>query len=203
MESNTENSRILTSGSLQFEATLMKKFPLKIKSLGTVFLTFLILGLLVGPIFAQEQPKKFLLLKRGSKQKSQIRFYPGENITYKSKKIGYFVTDKLVNLDTEYLYFSENILKPSDILAIDIQTKDPRNRTLNYLTQLSIGAGTMISGLEGVNSLIQQGKLEISTGIAKASALLIGSGLALLPLRYKRFTLSDKNRVQLVILGIE
>ena len=184
-------------------AKLMNQPSLKTKRAGTVFLTLLILGLFVGPILAQEQAKKFLLLKRGSNQKTQIRFYPGETITYKSKKIGYFVTDQIVNLDTEYIYLSENILNPSDIVAIDVQRKDPRNRTLNNLTQLSIGAGAMIFGLEGVNSLMQKGELEISNGVSKASALLIGTGLALLPLRYKTFTLSDKNRVQLVILEIE
>jgi len=61
----------------------------------------------------------------------------------------------------------------------------------------------MIFGLEGVNNLIQKGELEISNGVSKASDLLIGTGLALLPLRYKTFTLSDKNKVQLVILEIE
>jgi len=181
----------------------MKKVCSKFAVIGTAVLTLLLIGLFAQPIHAQEQPKKFLLLKRGSKQNSQIRFYPGENITYKSNKIGYFVTDKIVDLDTEYLYLGENILTPSDILAIDIQRKDPRNRTLNNLKQLSLGAGAMIIGLEGVNSLIQQGELEISTGVAKASALLIGTGLALLPLRYKTFTLSQKNRLQLVLLEIE
>jgi hypothetical protein len=181
----------------------MNQASLNAKRVVTVILTLLILGLFVGPILAQEQPRKFLLLKRGSNQKSQIRFYPGETITYKSKKIGYFVTDVIVNLDTEYLYLSENILKPSDIVAVDVRNKDPRNRTLNNLTQLSLGAGAMIFGLEGVNSLIKQGEFKINTGVAKASALLIGTGLALLPLRYKTFTLSDKNKVQLVILEIE
>jgi hypothetical protein len=181
----------------------MNQPSLKTKRAGMVFLTLLILGLFVGPIFAQEQAKKFLLLKRGSNQKTQIRFYPGETITYKSKKIGYFVTDVLVNLDTEYLYLSENILNPSDIVAIDVRKKDPRNRTLNNLTQYSIKAGALIFGLEGVNSLIQQGEFKISNGVAKVSALLIGTGLALLPLRYKTFTLSDKNKVQLVLLEIE
>ena len=181
----------------------MNKPSLKTKRAGTVFLTLLILGLFVGPILAQEQSKKFLLLKRGSNQKTQIRFYPGETITYKSKKIGFFVTDILVNLDTEYLYLSENVLKPSDILAIDVQRKDPRNRTLKNLTALSLGAGSMIIGLEGINNLTQKGQLKISAGVAKASALLLGTGLALLPLRYKIFTLSDKNKLQLVLLEIE
>lgn len=181
----------------------MKKVRSKFIVIGTAVLTLLLIGLFALPIHAQEQPRKFLLLKRGSNRKTQLRFYPGETITYKSKKIGYFVTDILVNLDTEFLYLSENILKPSDILAIDIQRKDPRNRTLNNLTVLSLGAGSMIIGLEGINSLTQKGQLKISAGVAKASALMIGTGLALLPLRYKTFTLSDKNKVQLVLLEIE
>jgi hypothetical protein len=181
----------------------MKKVRSKFIVIGTAVLTILLIGLFALPIHAQEQPRKFLLLKRGSNQKTQLRFYPGETITYKSKKIGYFVTDILVNLDTEFLYLSENILKPSDILAIDIRRKDPRNRTLNNLTVLSSGAGSMIIGLEGINSLKQQGQLKISAGVAKASALLLGTGLALLPLRYKTFTLSGKNKVQLVLLEIE
>ena len=181
----------------------MKKVRSKFTVIGTAVLTILLIGIFALPIHAQEQPRKFLLLKRGSNQKTQIRFYPGETITYKSKKIGYFVTDILVNLDTEYLYLSENVLKPSDILVIDVQLKDPRNRTLKNLTALSLGAGTMILGLEGINNLTQKGQLKISAGVAKASALLLGTGLALLPLRYKTFTLSDKNKVQLVLLEIE
>ena len=181
----------------------MKKVRSKFIVIGTAVLTILLIGLFALPIHAQEQPRKFLLLKKGSNQKTQLRFYPGETITYKSKKIGYFVTDILVNLDTEFLYLSENILKPSDILSIDVKRKDPRNRTLNNLTVLSLGAGSMVIGLEGINSLTQQGQLKISAGVAKASALLLGTGLALLPLRYKTFTLSNKNKVQLVLLEIE
>lgn len=173
------------------------------KQLGTVLLTLLFVGLMARPLLAQEQPRKFLLLKRGSNQKSQIRFYPGEDITYKSKKIGYFVTDRIVNLDTEYLYLSENILNPSDIVAIDIRAKDPRNRTLNNLTNLSLGAGTMAIALEGINNLYRQGKLQFSPGVVKTSAILLGTGFGLLPLRYKTFTLSDKNKLQLVLLEIE
>jgi hypothetical protein len=90
----------------------MKKVRSKFTVIGTAVLTIFLIGLFTLPIHAQEQPRKFLLLKRGSNQKSQIRFYPGETITYKSKKIGYFVTDILVNLDTEFLYLRENILKP-------------------------------------------------------------------------------------------
>ena len=181
----------------------MNRIASIIKQLGTVLLTLLVIGLMATPLLAQEQPRKFLLLKRGSNQKSQIRFYPGEDITYKSKKIGYFVTDRIVNVDTEYLYLSENILNPSDIVAIDIREKDPRNRTLNNLTNLSLGAGTMAIALEGINNLYRQGKLQFSPGVVKTSAILLGTGFGLLPLRYKTFTLSDKNKLQLVLLEIE
>ncbi len=173
------------------------------KQLAAVILTLLLFGLMATSLLAQDQPKKFLLLKRGTNQKSQIRFYPGEDITYKSKKIGYFVTDRIVNLDTEYLYLTENILSPSDILEIDIRRKDPRNRTLNNLTSLSLGAGTMAIALEGINSLYQQRKLQFSPGLIKTSAILLGTGFGLLPLRYKIFTLSDRNKLQLVLLEIE
>lgn len=173
------------------------------KQLAAVILTLLLFGLMATSLLAQDQSKKFLLLKRGTNQKSQIRFYPGEDITYKSKKIGYFVTDRIVNLDTEYLYLTENILSPSDILEIDIRRKDPRNRTLNNLTSLSLGAGTMAIALEGINSLYQQRKLQFSPGLIKTSAILLGTGFGLLPLRYKTFTLSDRNKLQLVLLEIE
>lgn len=173
------------------------------KQLAPVLLTLLLFGLMATSLLAQEQPKKFLLLKRGFNQKSQIRFYPGEDITYKSKKIGYFVTDRIVNLDTEYLYLTENILNPSDILEIDIRRKDPRNRTLNNLTSLSLGAGTMAIALEGINSLYQQRKLQFSPGLIRTSAILLGTGVGLLPLRYKTFSVSDRNKLQLVLLEIE
>ena len=173
------------------------------KQLAAVILTLLLFGLMATSLLAQDQSKKFLLLKRGTNQKSQIRFYPGEDITYKSKKIGYFVTDRIIKLDTEYLYLTENILSPSDILEIDIRRKDPRNRTLNNLTSLSLGAGTMAIALEGINSLYQQRKLQFSPGLIKTSAILLGTGFGLLPLRYKTFTLSDRNKLQLVLLEIE
>lgn len=169
----------------------------------TLGITFLAAMLLAVNSLAQDLPKEFLLLKRGSQQKSQLRYYPGEYLTYQSNKIGYFVTDKILDVDTEFIYLSENILKPSDIVAIDIQDKDPRNRTLSNLTRLFLGAGTMIMALEAVNSLHQQGQIQISSGVATASALLVGTGLALRPLRYKTFTLSEKNRLQLVLLEIE
>ena len=142
-------------------------------------------------------------MKRGANQKTQIRFYPGESITYKSKKLGYFITDQIVSLDTEFIYLTENILSPTDIEAVDIRNKDPRNRTLKNLTGLFIGAGSLLLGVEAVNSIYQQGNFSIDDGVAASSALLIGSGLALLPIRYKTFRQKGKNRIQILIMRID
>lgn len=151
----------------------------------------------------QAQSKDFLLIKRGGNQKTQLRFYPGENITYKSKKLGYFVTDQIISLDTDYIYLTENILSPSDILEVDILNKDQRNRTLRNLTALFLGAGGILLTVEAVNSVYQQDQLRIDGGVAITSGILMGTGLALLPLRYKTFKNTTGFGIQIIIMQIE
>ena len=153
--------------------------------------------------FPQSPAKDFILLKRGSNQKTQIRFYPGEFLTYKSSKLGYFITDKIVNLDTEYIYLTENILRPADIEAIDIRNKDPRNRTLKNLTGLFIGGGSLLLSVESVNSLYQEGRLSVDGGVASISGILVATGLALLPVRYKTFRQKKDNRIQILIMRMD
>lgn len=152
------------------------------------------LGLQLG---AQAQSKDFLLLKRGSNQKTQIRFYAGEDLTYQSRKFGYFITDQIVRIDKDYIYLTENILAPADIEAIEIRNKDPRNRTLRNLNALFLGAGAILLAVELVNSG------GISEGVGITSGILVGTGLAMIPLRYKIFKNEGKNRIQLVIMTFE
>ena len=152
---------------------------------------------------AQAQSKDFILVKRGGNQKTQLRYYPGENITYKSKKLGYFVTDQIVSLDKDFIYLTENILSPADIVELDVRNKDPRNRTLRNLTALFIGAGSILLTVEVVNGLYQEGEFEIDQGVAITSGILIGTGLALLPLRYKSFKNTTGFGIQIIILTME
>lgn len=149
------------------------------------------------------QSTDFILLKRGANQKTQIRFYPGEQITYKSKKLGYFITDKIVKLETDFIYLEENILKPADIVEIDIRNKDPRNRTLRNLTALFIGSGSILLTVEAVNSIYQRDALRIDEGVAITSGILIGTGLALLPLRYKTFKNTSGYGVQIILMRMD
>ncbi len=160
----------------------------------------LFLSLTIG---AQAQSRDFILLKNGRNQKSQMRFYPGEEITYKSKKLGYFVTDQIVNLDKDFIYLTENILSPSDILEVDIRDKDSRNRTMRSLTALFLGAGGILLAVEAGNSIYHQGQLEIDEGVAITSGILIGTGLALLPVRYKTFKNSSGYGIQIILMRMD
>lgn len=162
-----------------------------------------ILFLFAGCLSSFGQTTDFILLKRGTNQKTQIRFNPGEEITYKSKKLGYFVTDMIVNLDKDFIYLSENILSPSDILEVDIRRKDSRNSTLKNMNALLLGAGILLVSVEMVNSLYQNGDLEVSDGVAVTSGILLGTGLALLPLRYKTFKQKDRNKIQIILMRME
>jgi hypothetical protein len=132
-----------------------------------------------------------------------MRFYPGEEITYKSKKLGYFVTDQIINLDKDFIYLTENILSPADIVEVDIRDKDSRNRTMRNLTALFIGAGGILLTAEAVNSIYQQHELSIDSGVAITSGILIGTGLALLPVRYKTFKNTSGYGIQIILTQIE
>lgn len=167
------------------------------KNLLTLFLFFGLSFLCSG------QSKDFILLKRGAKQKTQIRFYPGEEITYKSKKLGYFVTDQIVNIDKDFIYLTENILSPEEILEIDIYAKDPRNKTLRNLTALFLGAGSILISVETLNNLINTGELQVNEGVAITSGFLFATGLAMVPLRYKTFKQEKRNRIQLILKPID
>ena len=179
------------------------KFSSRLLFAKTILILSILMGLFFSEGMAQDKPKDFILLKRGVSQKSQIRYYPGEMITYKSKKLGYFVTDKIVKLDTEFIYLTENILKPEDILEIDIRNKDPRNRTLSNLTGLFLGAGGLLLTVDVINSLYQTGELSLDSGVAVTSGALLATGLTLATLRYKTFKHEGRSRIQILILTMD
>ncbi|NVJ85567.1 MAG: hypothetical protein HWE15_04635 [Algoriphagus sp.] len=165
------------------------------------FLLFLICFIWIG--FASAQSSDFLLLKRGSNLKSQIRYYPGEQITYKSKKLGYFVTDVIKEFSTDYIYMSENIISPNDILEIDIQNKDKRNARLKALNFLVLGSGLMLLSVDAINSIYQQGELTIDREVGIIGGILVGTGIALLPVRYKTFKNTGRNKLQIILMRMD
>lgn len=163
----------------------------------------ILLLFLVISTSAFSQGKDFLLLKRGANQKSHIRYYAGEEITYLSKKLGYYVTDIITEFDTDFIYLSENIISPEDILEINIRNKDPRNRSLRSLNSLFLGAGFILITVETINSFYQKNTFEIDSGVGLTSAILIGTGLALLPVRYKTFKHKGSNKIQIILMRMD
>lgn len=160
--------------------------------------TVLLLLFLSFSSLAFGQSTDFLLLKRGTNTKSQIRYYPGEQITYKSAKLGYYVTDVIKEFKDNYVYLSENILSVDDIEEVDIRKKDRRNGTLKGFNALILGAGVILLSVESINSIYHEGELSVDKGVGITSGILIGTGLAMLPLRYKTFKHQGRNRIQII-----
>ncbi|MBN3519629.1 hypothetical protein JYB62_06395 [Algoriphagus lutimaris] len=159
--------------------------------------------LITLPLLVQAQSRDFILLKRGANQKSQIRYYPGEEITYKSKKIGYYITDVIEKVDQDYIYMTENIISPMDIEEIDIRRKDKRNGTLRAFNSLVLGAGIILISVDMINSLYHDGEVTVDKGVGITSGILLATGLAMLPLRYKTFKHQGRNHIQIIMMRME
>lgn len=154
-------------------------------------------------ILSHAQSTDFVLLKRGANQKSQIRYYPGDEITYKSKKIGYFVTDVIEKIEQDYIYMSENIISPLDIEEIDVRQKDKRNRTLGAFNSLILGAGIILISVDMINSIYHNGEISVDKGVGVTSGILLATGLAMLPLRYKTFKHKGRNHIQIILMRMD
>lgn len=144
--------------------------------------------------------QKFLLLQKGSNQKTRLKYEIGENITYKSKTNDFFITDKIVDIQNDILVLTENVLRPEDIVSIDILRKDPRNSTLKNLSALGMAGGFIFLLADGVNGLYQEGKPSIGQGTMVTSGIMIGSGFILSRIRYRHFDNKGRNKIQLIVL---
>jgi hypothetical protein len=161
---------------------------------------FLIALILLFSLVHQSFSQKFILLQHGSNTKSALRYQIGEELTYKSTRFDYFVTDVIVDIKTDIIVLSENILQPKDITVVDIRNKDPRNQTIKNLSFLSMGAGVIYLLVNTVNSLYQQGDLSRLQESWALSAGLLAGGYGISKLRYKEFRHKGDNKIQIVIL---
>jgi hypothetical protein len=171
----------------------MAKPFLKIKyfSISILFLFFL-----STECFAQ----KFILLQKGSNQKTRLKFEIGEEFTYKSTTYDFYITDVIVDIRTDIIVLSENILQPKDITAVYVKKKDPRNSTLKNLSYLGMGGGLIFFTGGIINSLYHEGNLSGVSNSIGLSAGLFGAGYILSKVQYKEFKHEGKNKIQLIIL---
>jgi hypothetical protein len=144
--------------------------------------------------------QKFILLQKGSNQKTRLKFEIGQEFTYKTTTYDFFITDIIVDIRKDIIVLSENILQPKDIKAVYIKHKDPRNATLKNLSFLGMGAGLIFLTGGIINSLYHYGDLSQTSNSLGLSAGLFGAGYLLSKLQYKEFKHEGKNKIQLVIL---
>jgi hypothetical protein len=141
--------------------------------------------------------QNMLLLKRGSNLKNYLTFKEGELMTYKTTFDNFYTTDLIKEIQEEYIIVGDNILVTSQISSIYIANKDERNQTLKNLTLLSLGAGGLLISAEAINNLIQKENFSIDPGIAIISGSLIASGFILNKIRYKKFEVKRRNKIQI------
>lgn len=164
------------------------------------FSIFLISLVFIFAFTQKSYSQKFILLQHGSNTKTALRFEVGEEITYKSTRFDFYVTDVILDIKTDIIVLSENILQPKDITVIDIRNKDPRNSTIKNLSFLSMGAGVVFLLVSTVNSLYQEGNLaRLEDSWALPLGLLTG-GFVISKLKYKEFKHKGDNKIQIVIL---
>ncbi|WP_373495598.1 hypothetical protein [Aquiflexum sp.] len=171
----------------------MRKSILNLKTFGVCFL-FLILISTDG--FGQ----KFILLQKGSNQKTRLKFEIGEEFTYKSTTYDFYITDIIVDIKNDIIVLSENILQPKDITSVYVRHKDPRNSTLKNLSYLGMGAGLIFFTGGIINSLYHYGDLSQTSNSLGLSVGLFGAGYLISKLQYKEFKHQGNNKIQLVIL---
>jgi hypothetical protein len=160
------------------------------------FVLFLAFFAIVPDVFCQ----KFIILQKGSNEKTRLKYEIGEWITYKTNDFDFFITDVIRDIQTDIIVLSENVIRPENIIAIDIYEKDPRNSTISNLSFLSYGAAVIFFTADAVNSIYIGGNFSISRGILISSTLLAGTGFALSKMKYRYFKIGGRNKIQLINL---
>ncbi len=162
-----------------------------------IVLTILILGI------SQSNAQRYLILQKGSNQKSRITYHEGDWLVYKVKGVGYFMEDRIQEITPELLIMRDNIVRPEQIEMVDIRESDTRNQTIKNLSALSIGAGILLLTAETINSLYHDQKLKYSAGSLVVSSSLLAGGLFVSALKRKYFKNAGRNKIQIIYLDLE
>tara|TARA_R110002049_G_scaffold37868_5_gene118453 strand:- start:6745 stop:7260 length:516 start_codon:yes stop_codon:yes gene_type:complete len=157
-----------------------------------LFLSLISLG--QGTVLAQN----YLILQKGANEKSRITYEVGDEFIYLQEGNDYYIKDVIREIDRDYIALKENVLSLKQIKAIDIRDKDERNQTLANLTLLPIAGGALLMLAGGINSLAADGGIHYSTGVWTTSVALIGAGILIKSLRYKKFKVGKKKKIMVI-----
>lgn len=161
-----------------------------------LFLAWLLTGL-------QAEAQRFMILQKGSNQKSRIKYEEGDVIVYQQKGRDFFVTDQIREIHREFLVLNENILYPKDIVRIDVRDRDERNRTIGNLSTLMVAGGALLLTAETINGLYHEGKLTYSDGGLIISGSLFATGFVFSRFKYQYFRHGGRNKIQLIYLDAD
>ncbi len=185
------------SGNTEMNFEFVKSNPVSFPTLKSILLLLWLLGSVNVSVFGQN----YLILQRGANQKTRLVYEEGDQLVYLQEGSDYYMQDEIREIKSDILVLKENVLLLSQIEAIDIRGKDERNRTLGNLSLLPMAAGTMLLLATGINSLYADGKVQYTSGTLITGGALIGAGLILQPLRYKRFRIKGRNKIQVIPLA--
>ncbi|WP_439484417.1 hypothetical protein [Cyclobacterium plantarum] len=162
----------------------------------SAFSVILLFCLIHADLLAQN----YLILQRGKNEKSRLTYEVGESIVYLQKGLDYYIEDVIREIKQGVIVLEENLLTLDQIEAIDVRDKDPRNQTLSNMSLLPIAAGGLLLFAGGVNSLYADQTISYEPEILVIAGSLIGGGLLLQPLRYRKFKNKGKNKLQVIAL---
>lgn len=151
----------------------------------------------------QAEAQRFMILQKGSNQKTRIKYEEGDLITYQQKGMEYFVSDRIEEVHPDFLVLTENILKPEDIVAVDVRDKDERNRTLSNLSLLMYSGAGLLLIAETVNGLYHDKKFSYSDEGLIISGSLLASGFIMSKIKYRYFKNKGRNKIQIIYLDEE
>lgn len=153
--------------------------------------------------FAQAEAQRFMILQKGSNQKTRIKFEEGDLIRYQQTGQEFFVSDRIREIHPDFLVLTENILKPEEIAVVDIKDKDKRNQTLGNLSVLMYSGAGLLMVAETINSLYHDKQLSYSSEGLIISGSLVATGFVLSKIKYRHFKNKGRNKIQIIYLEEE
>ena len=150
------------------------------------------LVLIITDIYAQ----KILLLENVNTLKN-IKYYQGEDIMVKFQEKNKKITDVIYDVtDSTVIFELAGEMKFDDIVFIYRE-----NWLVETLSGLSLLGGAAYFGIDSFNRLINHEYPVVDSGTLMISGGMAAFGLALIPFRYRKFSIGEKWKLRTIDLS--
>lgn len=141
---------------------------------------------------------KFLVLEKPGRKK-RIKFYPGDELTFKLKNSDLQITGTILDLYDSLILFADSYVKPEEIDYVKLE------RVEGFLSPSNgpklVIAGVALFIIDQLNySLLQGNKIRFDKEIACTSLAMITGGITWTSLRFTRFRNKGNRRIRIVII---